>query len=416
MTLEHKNTGQKSGRKSGGWVKNALRIILPLFVIIAGVAGFSLMGTLKAKPETKTQAPSATPVITAKAEMRSVILGVQSQGEVRPRTEINLAAQISGKITYMSEAFVEAGQFTKGDILIRIESADYDLQVTQSEANVAQAQTVLTREISESDIARRDWEDLGSGEATPLSLREPQLAEARAKLAAAQAGLGMAQLGQERTILRAPFTGRVGEKTVSFAQYITPGQKLGRIYAIDVAEVKLPLTDTDMGKLGLGIGFNASSARPGPEVIFSAVISGEPHTWRGTLTRTASEYDAATRTLFGYAMLNDPYGKGADKDTPLAVGLFVNVEVTGKTTTETIRVPRNALRGSDTIYIANEDNTLSIRTVAVKSTNREYAIISSGISDGEKVIISPVKGVFDGMPIEIALTSTDNAYNTNTKL
>ena len=152
--------------------------------------GLWLWGLLKAKPDTKTQAPSAPPVIISKAEVRSVVLVVHSQGEVRPRTEINLAAQISGKIAYVSNDFLEGGHFNKGDVLIRIESADYDLRVTQARANVAQAQTVLTRELSESDIARRDWEDLGTGQATPLSLREPQLAEARAQLAAAEAGLG----------------------------------------------------------------------------------------------------------------------------------------------------------------------------------------------------------------------------------
>lgn len=391
-----------------GQIKRLVLFALPLLVLGGGIAGFATMGALKPKPETKTEAPRATPVITAKAEARTVELNVSSQGEVRPRTEINLASQIGGKIAFVSGAFLDGGQFNKGDVLLRIESADYDLRVTQAQANVAQAQTVLTRELSESEIARRDWEDLGQGKASPLSLREPQLAEARARLAASQAGLDEALLQQSRTTLRAPFTGRMREKTVSVAEYITPGQKLARIYAVDIADVKLPLTDADLAKLGLGIGFKSSPSNPGPDVTFTATVSGISHTWHGRLTRTDSGYDTQTRTLYGYAVLKDPYGKGADNGTPLASGMFVEAKIAGKTTINTIIVPRNALRGADKVYIANTDNTLSIRTVDVSSSNREFAVLASGLYGGENVIISPIRGVADGMPIEIATPTTQD--------
>ena len=323
-TLGARKSGPQTGKAKRSFTNRLKRLaifILPLLVIFTGVAGFSLMGALKPKPETKTELPSATPVVTAKAQARSLELTVQSQGEVRPRTEINLSSQISGKIAYISDTFLDGGQFRQGDILLRLESIDYDLRVTQSAANVAQAQTVLTRELSESEIARRDWEDLGQGDATPLSLRKPQLAEAQAKLASAQAGLDEALLGQSRTIIRAPFHGRVREKTVSRAEYINAGQKLGRIYAIDIADVKLPLTDTDLARLGLGIGFKGTQARPGPDVIFSASIAGVAHNWRGRITRTDSAYDSTTRTLYAYAELKDPYGAGADNG--YTTGLWV---------------------------------------------------------------------------------------------
>ncbi len=385
-------------------IKRMAIFALPLLVIFAGIIGFLLMGMLKSEPETKTELPSATPVVTAKAQTRSLELTVQSQGEVRPRTEINLSAQISGKITYISNSFLDGGQFKKGDILLRIESSDYDLRVIQAKANVAQAQTVLTRELSESEIARRDWEDLGQGDATPLSLRKPQLAEARAKLASAQAALGEALLGQSRTIVRAPFHGRIREKTISLAEYITPGQKLGRIYAIDVADVKLPLTDSDLARLGLGIGFKQTQANSGPDVMFSATIAGVMHTWQGRITRTDSAYDSTTRTLYAYAELKDPYGAGADNGTPLASGLFVSAEIAGRTTEHTIIIPRNALRGTDTVYIANTDNTLSIRSIKVASSDRHQAVVSAGLVGGENVITSPVRGALEGMRIAPATT------------
>ncbi len=393
---------RKPVRSKSGLFRRWVKIILPVFVLLGALAGVVVMGMFKPKPQTKDDPPRSTPVVTVYAKARPVALYVTSQGEVRPRTGINLAAQVGGRVQWLAPGFLEGGRFKRGDVLMRLESAEYDLRVTQAAANVAQAQTVLTREISESEIARRDWEDLGQGIASPLTLRKPQMAEAKARIASAQAGLGEAKLQQSRTVLRAPFDGRVSERLVSMGDTMSPGQNIGRIFAVDIAEIKLPLTDTDMSRLGLGIGFVASKANPGPQAELSAVVAGVPHTWHGRITRTSSSYDPGTRVLFGYVQVDDPYGKGADKGVPLAAGLFVNVKIAGRQVENSIVVPRTALRGTDIVYIANSDNTLSLRTVKVASSTREMVVITDGLSSGERVITSPIRGVAEGMKIEIA--------------
>lgn len=383
------------------------KFIMPFLVLGAAIFGFMQMRNLKPEPETKTEAPRAVPVLTVAAQKRAVELSVYSQGEVRPRSEINLAAQINGKITYMSPDFLAGGQFKKGDVLARIDSSDYDLRVIQSQANVASAQTALARELSEADIAKQDWDDLGQGTATPLSLREPQVAEARAKLAAANAVLQEAKLGQSRTLIYAPFNGRVRENSVSEGAYIAAGQNLGRIYAIDIADIKLALTDTALAKLGLGIGFKAVRSKPGPSVVLSANIAGKPHTWHGIIARTDSGYDSQARILYAYAQVNAPYGAGADNGVPLASGLFVNAAITGRTTVPSVIVPRNALRENSKVFIANDDATLSIKTVTIVSSDREQVVIASGLNGDEQVIISPVRGAAEGMKIEITPRADD---------
>ena len=117
--------------------------------------------------------------------------------------------------------------------------------------------------------------------------------------------------------------------------------------------------------------------------------------------------------LFAYAEVADPYGKGADNGVPLASGLFVNVKIDGREVVNSIVVPRTALRGSDTVYIANKDKTLSLRTVIVASSSREMVVISSGLTSGERVITSPIRGVADGMKIEVAdFTEDANSENS----
>ena len=93
-----------------GLIKRTLMIALPLLVLIAAVMGVMLMGKLKPKTETKGEAPSATPVVTAFAEPRSVELSVKSQGEVKPRTEINLAALVGGRVKWLAPGYLEGGR------------------------------------------------------------------------------------------------------------------------------------------------------------------------------------------------------------------------------------------------------------------------------------------------------------------
>ena len=141
--LRPKTDGMTSQKKL--WIWRALIFVLPLVVIVSAIAGFAAMGALKPKPEEKVDVIQAIPVLTAIATQDDVTLMVNIQGEVQPRTQINLVPQISGLITYMSPKFIEGGRFKKGDLLVRIDPAEFELRVTQAQANVAQAQTAITR-------------------------------------------------------------------------------------------------------------------------------------------------------------------------------------------------------------------------------------------------------------------------------
>ena len=400
------NKQSKKGKQGRSLPKKIALIAAPFLILVLAIFGLLAIGIFKPKPDTKDTAPTSTPVVTARAQLQTSTLGVHTQGEARPRSEVNLSAQLNGKIISISPNFLEGGQFKKGDVLVRIEESDYALRVIQAKANVAQAQTALTRELSETEIARKDWEDLGQGVASALSLRKPQLAERRAALASSQAALEEAQLNLSRTVITAPFDGRVSEKSVSKGAYIGAGQSLGRIYGIGVVDIKLPLRDSDLAKLGLSIGFKHSAARPGPDVVLSALVAQHRREWHGRLMRISSRYDRDTRVLYGFVTVKNPYTSGADKGVPLASGMFVDAAIDGRTITQSITVPRTALRGTNSIYIANDDNTLSIRSVEVAASSRARVVITKGLAAGERVITSPVRNVADGMKIQIAKPSS----------
>ena len=366
-------------------------------IIAGGVGLIMAMGALRPKITPKEVALAPPAVFYDVARSGTLTLDVVAQGEVRPRTDINLTAEVAGRIVKTSEAFVIGGAFRAGDLLVKIEDADYRAALAGAKARVAQAEELLRREEAESELARKDYEALGRDvDASELTLRMPQLAQARAAFAAARADLSAAQLNLDRTEIRAPFDGRVRERSAGVGQFISPGAPIGRIFSTDVAEVRLPLTDGDLAKLGLSIAFAETPDDPGPSAVLSSSFGGAFHEWRARIARTDGAIDPATRQIGVIAVVDDPYGAGADEGTPLAMGLFVDARIEGRPIDNAIQLPRTALYGRDTVYVIKADDTIEERKVAIVAADRDTITLAGGVADGERVVTSPLRGAKAG--------------------
>lgn len=384
-------------------MKRLLAIGLPvLIILVLGVGGFQVLAAMKPEPEKAEEAPPGLSVFAEAVIRQDLALEVEAQGEVRPKREILLAPQIPGRIAYVSPDFIDGGFIRKGQVLVRLEAADYELGVVRARAGVASAEQRLAREQAEAEIARQDLEELGITDASPLAMRAPQLAEAQASLDSARAQLADAELALSRTAVTAPFSGRVRERAADIGQYASPGQTLGTIFDTDIVEVALPMDDAELGRLGLPFAFAATADNPGPQVVFSANVAGAPRQWTGEVKRTAASVNPQTRLINVIAELDDPFGAGADNGVPMAPGLFVEARVQGAVIEDVYAAPRAALRGADTLYVG-QPNTgeLSIRTVEVIYTDEDGAYLKNGVSEGELAIVSPIQAAFDGMRIKV---------------
>ena len=390
----------RSHGRIGLWVKRVIFLALPALVLVGSVIGVIGMSAFSPQPEDNEDVVEALPVLVVPAVSETVSLSVVSQGEVRPRTSVVLASEVGGRVSYVSANLLPGGSFQRGDLLVRLDPTEFELRVTQAQVNIAQARTALLQEQSEAQTAAQDIADLGIDDVSDLAMRRPQVAEAEARLASAEAALAEARLNLARTEVRAPFTGRVRSRTVNTGAYITPGAALGEIFASDIVEVPVALTDRDLASLGLGIGFVASQETPGPAVILTALVAEREHSWTGRITRTDSSFDTDTRVLFAYVEVEDPYGASSDNGVPLAVGLFVTADIEGLTIPGSVVVPRTALRGEDRVYVAAADDTLEIRPVTLASSNRQRAVLTGGLMPGEMVITSPVRDPGNGMKIK----------------
>jgi RND family efflux transporter MFP subunit len=318
---------------------------------------------------------------------------------VRPHTEIRVVPQVTGRVEYVSPSLKEGGFFERDEVLLRIERKDYELAVTQAEAIVAQAQARLDREQAEADIARREWQQFGKGEANPLVLREPQLAEARAARASADARLAAARLNLERTVIRAPYDGRVRSENVDIGQYVMVGGPVASVYATDFAEVQLLIPDDELAFLDLPL--NGGSPDSVPEVQLAAVLAGREFQWKGEIDRTAAELDPRSRVIRSLVRVKDPYGLRDESRPPLLVGSYVRATIRGRTEHGAIVVPSTALRGSDRVWLIDSEDRLRFRTVEVLRRMGDEVVLRSGLRAGDRVCVSPVDPVVDGMRIRV---------------
>lgn len=395
-----------------------VKVILPIVLIIGGaIFGFRVLSANKPVPEESTEAPQALTVFAQPVERRTLTFRVSTEGEVRPRSEISVTPQISGRISYISPRFVDGGYIGRGQTVARLDTSDFELALVRAKSVVAAAEQGLAREQAESELAVKDLADLGISEASPLAKREPQMAEAQATLDSARAELREAELALERTNITAPFNVRVRERAADVGQFVSPGQSLGTIFAVDSVEVPLPLTDQQMGQLGLPLAFLATASNRGPSVTFSAAVGGEMRQWTGRIVRTAAAVNSQSRLINVFAEVKDPYGKGADNGAPMAPGLFVKAEMAGRVQENVLWAPRAALRGNNQLYIglpstgqnSSDDtdkrpvgnNTLSLRNIDVLYSDTTGVYFEAGAQIGELAIISPIQAAFDGMSLNV---------------
>jgi len=378
------------------------KIIVPALVIAASVGAYSLLHATKPSPEKSEKGPRPLSVYTSTVEQEDVTLEVITRGEVRARTEINLAAQVGGRIVSVSQEFTEGGVVEPGAVLLQIENTDYQLALRQAEARVAEAHVRVEQSLADADVARKQLRN--EAQASDLALKKPQVAEARARLKAAEADLAQARLNLRRTDITLPFSGRLIETRVDIGQYITPCTVVARAFGTDTVEIRLPLDDTQLASLGLPIGFTASPSG-GLPVTLSATVAGQPQQWLGKLVRLDASIDPQTRMLYAIAVVDAPYGKNVSATgMPLAVGLFVQASIEGRKMSAAHVIPRDALRAGNIVFIVNSEGLLEIREVAVAHTSPDRAVISAGLQVGEQVITSPVRNPVQGMTL-IALTS-----------
>lgn len=373
------------------------KILYPILVLAAGLGAAVLIGTNERQAEPQTYEPMAPTVRVTTIAAGSEYLSISSQGTVQPRSQSELIPEVTGRVNWISGALVSGGAFREGDVLLRIDDADYRTLVARSEASLkrstvehAHARDELKRLVS---LNKRQ---LASQQQLDNARRTAQVAEAN--LTETNAALEQARRDLARTELKAPFDGLVRNEQVDMGQFITRGRSIGKIFATDFVEVRLPISADQLGYLGLPISTRGQIPEAlQPPVTVSANFGDATLLWDGLLVRLEAEIDERSRMLYGVARMQ----LEENDDSPmLPVGLFVQAEIRGQQVDNVIRLPRSAMRDDNQVLVVDSDNRLHFRQISLLRLEHDEMLIRDGLSEGERVCISPMQTVVEGMLVQ----------------
>jgi multidrug efflux pump subunit AcrA (membrane-fusion protein) len=250
----------------------------------------------------------------------------------------------------------------------------------------------------------KDWRNMGKeGQPSDLGLRKPQMADAKANVSAAEADVQKARRDLERTRITVPYDGLIREKLVDIGQYVTLGTRLGVTFAIDTAEVRLPLSSNDLNYLDLPSETEIKNAeKTFPPVTLSADVGGETRNWQARIIRTEGVVDEISRVIYAVAQVIDPYGVlGQSHQQELKIGTFVNASIQGLPADNVVVLPRYVLRADNTVLVANSDNELEILPVTVLRAEPREVYLSKGIEGGARVIVTTLDAPVPGTRLAI---------------
>ena len=241
-------------------------------------------------------------------------------------------------------------------------------------------------------------------EKTVLSEAEVNLASATRSQAAAELDSTTAQLQQarrdlERTTIQAPFDGRVREKIVGLGQSVAPGTSLGTVFAVDFAEVRLPIAGRELQFLDLP---ELADDEPVEVVLRDAISERSETEWNAKFVRTEGALDKDSLELFAIARVDDPFGLESSHP-PLRIGQPVVASIAGKVLYGVVALPRVAVRQLNQVFLVDKTGmTLLARTIdPIWSDEKHIIVRDPSIRDGAYLSTTHLVYAPNGAKVEI---------------
>jgi RND family efflux transporter MFP subunit len=392
-------------------------------VILVAIIIAAVLVILRPKAERRVVEDRGRLVEVFAARAEKVQMVIEAYGTVKPRDELLLVAEVRGQVTATDPTFEEGNFVTRGTRLIQIDPRTDQAEIKRLEQEVLNLQARI--KIAKSDVALAKSEyfrlkklidrkviaqsTLDKAEQqylaslarlqtleNQLALTGPQKEQLLAQRDMTKVMFAEAKLDLERSAIVAPFDGWVLEKTIEVGQHVTIGQGMGRIYSageLDI-EVRIPVKDFRWlpAELNADAGIEA-------EVIFEN--QGARRTWNGRVSRVKAEMDDKTRTLPVIIEVDETSKSEAYRNAlRLRPGMFVTAKIKGRDVAQAFVLPRHVVYPGDIIYTVEGDR-LKIKSVDILRTFKDSVIVSQGLSDGERIIKTPLPNATDGMLVRV---------------
>lgn len=375
-----------------------------LAILAAGLGGFVALNKFKPRPAVRAPAQQL-PLVQAEAlEFRSGALTVSGNGLVRPRAEVVVGAEVSGRVQFVSPALVTGGAIKRGQVLVRLDEAPFRAALAQAEAELASARAALR--LAE-QLLERTRELIAKGYMSQQTLDERMAGrdQAAAALERAQALARQRRLDLERAVVRAPFDGKVLAERVDAGETVQPGKELARIFADGALEIAVSLSDRDMALIA-DLWRAGAAGAAGAQARVRVSHGNGVYQWPARVERVEAAVDSVTRTFNVVVRVDQPGARGTPLSgdpgaaPPLLVGMYATVDIAGADAGPHALVPRRALRDGDVLWLLGEGDRISIRPVRVLQDAGEHVVVADdGLPEGARVVVSDLKVVTEGLAV-----------------
>lgn len=382
------------------------RVMLPFAILAVAVVIFLIIVRNPERLAPVAPEQSLATVRVAAVQPESVTLEVSSQGKVQASRRVDLSASTSGQVSWVSPSLVPGGFFAADDVIIRLDSRDFENALERSRSSVAQAETEANH--SSTELARyRELAQRSLVSDSQLQDLQRQADLNQGRLRDAKAALSQTELDLRRSEVRAPFASIVEDTNIELGQNVNRGQSLANLLSADDVEVRVPLALSQLGYLDIPLGYRGELPQEiAPEVTLSGMFGGQLLHWTGTLVRTEAGIDASNNSVQAIvrveqSAIQQEAGEGKRK-VPLPVGLFVEASIRGKTIDGIFALPREVIRSGNRVLVVDAENRLRFREVEILRLESNRVLIQSGLNAGERICMSPIQAVVDGMLVQVA--------------
>lgn len=393
------------------------QIIIPIAILGAGIAAFMGFSSLKTPPEEKAAVDNTPIVAVEDIAVAPMTLHVSSYGIIKPKYETSLVAQVNGEIVELDDTFVRGGFVKKGQLLARIDPNDYHAALIDAQADMASARAALEQEVAQGKVAEREWKLITDSSPTELSLRKPQLAQELARVKSAQAAILRAKRNLQRTEIRAPYDAMIDNRMIGLGSFVGVGTDIGKLLGTAIAEVRLPVADNQLQFL-IDQGHDAT-------VKLIGTYAGKSVEWSAHIARSEGVVDNQSRMTYLVAEIKNPYllkGKLVNKSTnsitnslmPLRFGSYVQAEILGQEVENASIIPRY-LVVDNKVGLLSSDSTLHYAAIDIVRQQGANVLVSGGLLDGDKLIVSALEYPVDGMKLAL-ISDKKESPDTNTEV
>ena len=393
------------------------KVLLPIALLT--ISFFSVWFIFNNKPAAKKfrQTPIQKLRTTAiKPVAQSYTVWVPTFGVIQPKDQSLMIAQVAGQVTSVSDQFRDGAFFEEGDLLLTIDNTDYQAQLTIAEAELKQAEFSYADEQARAKQATKDWYKLGNKAAPPaLVSRALQLNSSSSSLQASQAKVKQAQINLERTKIYAPYAGRVLNLNVNVGQVVNNGNTLGEVYAIDSAEIRLPIKPHQLHHIDLPETYRGNTTVSEYKVLeahFALESAGQQYQWQASINRVEGTIDAQTRQLYVVAEVKDPYGFRPDGSPPIKMGQFINANIKGNELNNVVLLPHSAVYSDNYINVISE-GVLKRQAIDPLWKDETHVIIANDFSPQQMIATTPLGDVISGTAVEVVNIDEPNKQANN---